>query len=358
VNLGRYINKLLLEHETVIVPGLGAFISEYIPAGLNAETGEMTPPSKNVYFEPKIKNNDGLLAGIIAIIEQVSETEALAKIDKERDEILFRLDKGEKVTLEKTGVLLPGEGRTIGFEPFYADNLLLDAYGLTNISLKKGNKTLHIEDTREKEYQKSEETYIDQSYKLQNADYNENYPPTDAEDTNKKSYRKWLWIMLLIIPIVLAGIYIFNNNSHKKKKETVDIKFISTPDSPGNNADTGKLMPVADMLITDSLSIANIDSAEITPEKIDSTVYITPEPGKYYLVTGSFKEKLNSIKHIRNLESKGYEPFHLGKQGNFYIVGIEIYNTEREAFAAQYNFLEKNPESGAWVFNNKQDLKN
>ncbi len=49
------------------------------------------------------------------------------------------------------------------------------------------------------------------------------------------------------------------------------------------------------------------------------------------------------------MKERGYEPFHLEKQGNFYIVGIGIYETESEAFIAQASFLDKYPDSGAWI---------
>ena len=66
MNIGKYIYLLLPEHDTVIVPGLGAFVSSYKSAQVDEQSGEMVPPSKEIYFEPKIKNNDGLLVGKIA----------------------------------------------------------------------------------------------------------------------------------------------------------------------------------------------------------------------------------------------------------------------------------------------------
>ena len=64
----------------------------------------------------------------------------------------------------------------------------------------------------------------------------------------------------------------------------------------------------------------------------------------------SQKEKENAEKLFVQLEKEGYDPFHLGKQGNFYILGLGVYNTEQEAFDAQDNFLMENPESGVWIY--------
>ncbi|MFW6246427.1 MAG: hypothetical protein ACOC13_03130, partial [Tangfeifania sp.] len=105
MKLGKYIQLLLPEYETVIIPGLGAFMSTYKPAEIDKESGEINPPSKTVIFNQKIRNNDGLLVATIAEKEGISHFEALQKIETERENILYQLDKGEKVILEKIGEL-------------------------------------------------------------------------------------------------------------------------------------------------------------------------------------------------------------------------------------------------------------
>ena len=70
---------------------------------------------------------------------------------------------------------------------------------------------------------------------------------------------------------------------------------------------------------------------------------------KFYLVGGSFKEQENAETYLQTLKEKGFEPFHMGKYGNFFVVGIGKYNTEDEAMAAKDQYLEENPGSGVWI---------
>jgi cell division protein FtsN len=68
------------------------------------------------------------------------------------------------------------------------------------------------------------------------------------------------------------------------------------------------------------------------------------------LVGGSFKEEENAEKYRIELKEKGFNPFLLGKRGNFYIVGIGTFKTEAEAVAARRDFTEKMlvPAHGYW----------
>ena len=103
----------------------------------------------------KIRNNDGVLVGYIAESEGISHFDALKKIEKERENIIYQLDKGEKVTLENTGVLFFDKKHEIQFESFHDDNLLLDSFGLEATSLKVSvvqdlNKEVAIENNNAK----------------------------------------------------------------------------------------------------------------------------------------------------------------------------------------------------------------
>jgi hypothetical protein len=348
VDLGRYINSLLLDYDTVIIPGLGAFITEYIPAEPDNENEEMAPPSKKISFEPRIKNNDGLLMGKIAQSEQISDIEALDKIENERDSILFRLDKGEKVTIKNIGILSSGENREILFEPFLRNDLLLDAYGLTGISLREANNkpAEHNNETKEEQEKESGATNKNNSDEYKYADVNESAPP-HSEKSNKRKKRGWLWFLFILVIIFAAGIFYIKK---EKEKNPSEIHISSEPILPEDTTTSEKMADIPDSANIDSAKISIIDSVKTLAEPADSSGYMQPDTSKYYLITGSFQMEENSVKHLQKLKNKGYNAFHLGKQGNFYIVGIGVYSTAREAFVAQYDFLEKNPDSGAWVF--------
>jgi hypothetical protein len=343
MNIGYYIRILIPEHDTIIIPGLGAFLSKYKPAQLDEKSGEMLPPSREITFEPRIRNNDGLLAGKIAAEEGISLTQAYRDLEIERDEILYRLDKGETVVFEGIGGLAYSDELEILFTPAGKDNLLLDAYGLESANL-----------TNEPEDVQTDEPEPEQpSEQLQTKDAFEEKPSlvysgASFKDKNTppgKRNRAW-WLLLFLIPVIGALIYIITNDT-QEMPPAVEVR-IEEP-APKES------IPLADTVVTDTIPVQE-EAAITSPEVITDTIaIITPDVSRFYLIRGSYEEFENADKFARRLKKQGYEPFHLGKQGSFYLVGIDSFDNEIQAYGQQYNYLDKYPESGVWIFTSKKD---
>ena len=59
--LSVHINKLILKHNCVIIPNLGGFITQNVPAKFVDETNTFYPPMRSIGFNPQLTINDGLL---------------------------------------------------------------------------------------------------------------------------------------------------------------------------------------------------------------------------------------------------------------------------------------------------------
>ena len=357
VSLGKYIHELLLDNETVIIPGFGAFVSNYKPAEIKEESNEIIPPSKEITFNQKIRNNDGLLVGYIADIEGISHFDALKLIEKERENIIYRLDKGEKITLEKTGILLPNENQEIQFEPFVEDHLLLDSYGLETISLENDLPDAEIKTAKpitansEEKVDKSlknepEEIVPKISDELNEPELNtekiaEFISANNSHSEESKKKRSWLWYLLVLIPIIIAGYFV------AKDELTNNVPVSSVPDNDTIKISStlkDEIVPI-DTFQNDSVEAVKSDSVQIIESKIDSII-----SQKFYLIGGGFKVEENANKFLEQFDVEGFEAFHLGKIRNFYFVAIGVYNSEREALNAKSNFQGKKPDSDVWVY--------
>lgn len=351
MNLGKYIRQLLPENETVIIPGFGAFISEYQPAQTDDVAGEIKPPSKKISFTAKIKNNDGLLVGFIAQNEQIPVKEALGKIERERDEMLYKLDKGEKVIIEDTGVLFYNENREIEFEPADEVTLLPDAFGLDSVSVKDKPEKVSEEKTADnaaagisEDEQILQENQTAKSEKDKEPEPVVAFNPANPQsgETSKKRKRGWMWILLLLVPIIAAGIFILQKEK-KEPPKPVEIKIEPVEKE-------GESVQLADTTVTDPVAIPQTDTLKTGELMLNHPDYIEPDTTKFYVIGGSFENAENAEKYLQRMKKEGYAPFHLGKHGSFYLVGLEIHDNEIEAYGAQYNFLDKYPDSGVWVF--------
>ena len=316
--LGQYINRLLHENDTVIIPGFGALVSKYKPAEINSETGEITPPSKDFSFNRQVQNDDGLLVDFIAESESLPQSNALKFIEKECESIIYRLDKGEKVLLEEVGEFFLNENNEIQFEPHFKENMLLDSFGLEPVNIFEEN-------TDEEPIKKS------------------------VSKTKKKSGKLWYLMLIILLAVVIflvliaSVVLIMLGDKAREQKNHQNIELQEEIADETCNLDSMQTFA------PDSI----IDSMQNSVEIIEYEDIIEPdliESAKFYLVGGSFKEKKNAEKYIEQPGIEGYEPFYIDKVGNFHLVGIGRYDTKEEAYIAKKDYTKKRPYLGVWVY--------
>ncbi|MDE6465278.1 MAG: SPOR domain-containing protein, partial [Duncaniella sp.] len=59
INLSSHIEYLLLRHDCVVVPGLGALLVHEVHARFDADSCTFMPPSRSLGFNPAVTHNDG-----------------------------------------------------------------------------------------------------------------------------------------------------------------------------------------------------------------------------------------------------------------------------------------------------------
>lgn len=367
MKLAKYIHDLLLENETVIIPGFGAFISTYKPAEIG--DNEIKPPSKEISFTRQIRNNDGMLVTAIARKAKISQPNALKRIERERENILYQLDKGEKVLVKNLGVLFYDEKNEIRFTPFQEDNLLLDSFGFQPVSAED-----LVEDTIEQVIAETisepepevveiisgkivepeiepkfsepageniEEPVVEQKTKPIKLPEYKHEPFTVYPEKRKKL--GWYWLLLILIPVFVGGYFIFSKFSKSTHKE---IYHESLPQTKKQEIII-QTIPPSDSAINDSVA----EQGEIEAVKTETAENPILTDSKYYLVGGGFKNEGNAIKFIDRLKEREIEGFMLGQKGSLYLVGIGSFNTESEAYNALNEYVKKYPDWNLWVYN-------
>ncbi len=359
MKLSKYIHQLIMDNETVIIPGFGAFISIYKPAVITEN--EITPPSKEISFTTQIRNNDGLLVTSVARDNRISKEKALKWIEKELHNILFQLDKGETVSFENTGSLKYNKENQIQFTPLFNSNLLLDSFGFEKISsidteeIAVEPETTPVSESAVEAEEAKIDDLKDNVHDIQTgAD-----TPKEKEsvqftlpvfsqlqtkkETENKRKTAWYWYLLILIPVIIGGYLAVKKNLNTKPGDGFTNKHSKTVQ---NEISVAKTVP-ADPVVNDSLIQTKTDS--ISNLKTGSAVQITT--GNYYLVGGSFKNEENVEKFILQLKEKGIEGQRLGKRGNLFLVGIESYDTEAEAIKSLNEHFKVDPGRNLWIYN-------
>lgn len=133
MELSIYIEQLLQEHDCVIVPHFGGFIGNYQSAAINWSSHKIAPPSKSVLFNSNLIHNDGLLGHAVSADRKIAYPAALDFIQSNVKAWQLALDKGKRVEIGEMGFLFKTNNQII-FEQSRELNILLSAYGLTEIS--------------------------------------------------------------------------------------------------------------------------------------------------------------------------------------------------------------------------------
>ena len=129
MELAKHIEILLQSHNCVIVPDFGGFIANYRSAVIDRANKRILPPAKNILFNAKLTNNDGLLANAVVQAMRCTYPEALNQISTDVADWNAQLAKSLRIDLGELGFLYQQDNRIV-FEQGRDLNLLLQAYGL------------------------------------------------------------------------------------------------------------------------------------------------------------------------------------------------------------------------------------
>ena len=91
--IAEQISYLLLRHEYVVVPQLGGFIREKLPANYDPTKRLAYPPSAELHFNQALIHSDGLLEGRYAELLGLSLRRARLVLEEEVRQLRLSLIK-------------------------------------------------------------------------------------------------------------------------------------------------------------------------------------------------------------------------------------------------------------------------
>lgn len=130
IEVTTHIERLLLQHDCVIVPGLGGFVAQDCGACYVEEEGIFLPPYRSVCFNPSLTMNDGLLANEVAQQNGLTYADAVVAVAREAERIQ-QVIKGEgRYSVPGIGELKASATSTYDFTPLPCGIAAPSLYGL------------------------------------------------------------------------------------------------------------------------------------------------------------------------------------------------------------------------------------
>jgi nucleoid DNA-binding protein len=287
-----YIKQLLFRYECVIVPGLGAFVTQRRSSVYDNEGHRFTPPSKHVTFNKAIQNQDGLLAETIAKAESMDFESAKFKIKLFVDDFLTALYKDRTLRVSKLGIFSLDTEFKISFEPEETENYFVDSFGLEAFCLVGLAKSdLSIDEAEKKG---------PSVRKLRESTSEENHI------SKRKPYLKYAAVGILAIGLAsFVGLYQYNNHvisynyTESQKAETLLQEKIQSAEF--------------------NFTFSNLD---LETNKVET---ILP---KYHIIAGAFRIEANAKRKVKLLQQKGYSAT---------LIGENVYGLHQVAFASYFD---------------------
>lgn len=270
MQLDAYIQELLYRYECVILPGFGAFLSQYSPAKINAQNGSFVPPSKQVIFNAQLQSNDGLLANHIAQVDESSYQEALQKIRKYTRFLYHELEAGKNVSISQVGGFSLDQAQSLQFEPSKHVNYNTESFGLDTIQPVFINREVVIE-------QPQEEAVIET-------------PVVVLGQSKPRPYLRYAAVGLLAIGLTgFGGVKIYESGVKQHnlvQKQEADSRIESQ-------------IQEATFVIANPLPSLELE--------------IPTVKGRYHIIAGAFRMENNAHKKIAQLQEQGFNAQLIGQ---------------------------------------------
>jgi hypothetical protein len=399
MKIAKYIGDLLFEYECIVIPDFGGFITKEVSAKILPIQNHFIPPSKKIVFNVHLKTNDGLLVNYIARKANLTYDEARYDVESCAKKCMIELNNGKQIRFRKVGIIFMDKENNILFEPDKTQNYLSDSFGLKSfisptikrttthsafVRSKKSTTTARSpKETIKKEKQRKAPKIITKGPRYINVNvsfvvifiaisflfvfkfntvktyYNEyagfipffNSTPDDyiAKNIDKKP--------VLGVITLLDKLKPKDKNSPKVKKQINEPgKQSQKPkrEEEINQQEDIDQHQIKETTIPEKGVVddkkAEQESKEVSEETSVSKIEIKKEDAfKYFIIAGSFKDKVNAEKLIKKLKAKGFKStiINKNKHGNYRVCFEAFINIKKAN--QQLAIIRKEENSSAWL---------
>lgn len=130
LEIGIHIERLLLEHDCVVVPEWGGFVLQSVSASYDEKEQVFVPRRKDVVFNATLRHNDGLLAESYMQMYKVDYRKAQLMIGEDVAKMKAALQEEKVLPIGALGSFSLGQEGQVVFHPGESVVLNAGSYGL------------------------------------------------------------------------------------------------------------------------------------------------------------------------------------------------------------------------------------
>ena len=333
LELAPHIERLLYNNDTVVIPGLGAFVSQPAPASVDYAGGSIAPPTKTLTFNENLITDDGLLTYELVQDKGMSEQEASAWVEERVAEMLAQLNQREIVALPGIGRLYKNYVQKIQFLPDAA-NFSRDNFGLPPLQFSPLSRSREVTDAPVVNPPITSTAPV-----INQVNYTAATPPVFS--TSAPSGINWSRIVLVLGLLVLSGsLGYFFLNMQKAKLQTRNNPVIEATEEESQTPTP----PEEQSVIPSSPPEKEVVKATEPEKKPVPTPPVVNEKNKdksCILLVGLFKDPTNIARLKSLLQKNGFEVYSARAASGAESIGVQFKYAEEAEIQSKIGKLQK-----------------
>lgn len=371
ITIAEAISDLLFVRDTVVVPGLGAFVKKPTSAQVNPVANYFGMPSSQVIFDACLREDNDLVPNYIAEKNEIPEDEARRLLAMFVTDCFNNLKRGKKVVLNNIGTLYYDWAGDLAFEQDKTINYNADVFGLCDFTSEPvlRSKTRDEIKAEIEQQQKDKNTPVTVDEKAVHEHDNEDNKDDEFDDEVDR-HRIGLWVLLglLLLAGVGYGLHYFKVVDFSKwfeKEQPAEFEPWTLTLPEAKTWETEKVVPqeqVGDTLVEQQQPVEEMQDPEQAPvqepeqapeqrpaqEPEQEPVSVVNSDANILIIAGCFAQEENAVRLVNTLKDKGYTNAFYELRGSKWYVSFGRYATQEEANAAMLE-IRKNTEYKAWI---------
>ena len=331
ITIAQAISDLLFVRDTVVVPGLGAFVKKPVSAKVKPVANYFSSPSSEISFDANLREDNDLVINYLSDKNEIPKDEAQRLLAMFVSDCFNSLKTGKKVPLNDVGTLYYDWAGDLVFEQATTLNYNADAFGLCDFTPEP------VLRSKTKDEIKAE---IEQQQKDKNTPVtvDEKAVHDDDDDRQPRSLG-WLWVVLGLM--LLAGV---GYGLHYFK--VVDYgKWFGTG-RPAEAEPWTVVTPEAKTWKTEIVAPQELETQQEPEQPQVPSVEVAE--ANIRIIAGCFAQEENAERLANTLKDKGYAQAFYEQRGSKWFVSFGRYATDEEATAALRE-IRANTEYKAWI---------
>ena len=326
ISIAEAISDLLFVRDTVVVPGLGAFVRKPCSAKVDLETNSFSMPSSQISFDASLREENDIIIRYLVDNFKISENEAKRLLFHFVSDSFNSLKSGNKVVLKDIGTLSFGPDNEILFEQDESANYNTDSFGLYDFKLDPIVREEAVEEVEKEEKKEQEEI-----------------PEVAETETQRETHEdkpieigKGVWVFMFGLVLIMSALLYFKVYLHKDdyKEQTAEMstEMDVEPVDPEALAE-GMVGDIMGQVIREEITTPPVH--EISRDTIR-------------IIAGCYDKEDFAQRVVVSLQNKGYPNAFKEKHGERWFVAYDRYHTEEEALQALKEIREVRGDKG-WI---------